>query len=231
NSNELVSLGGVPPITGSTQQEREGYPLFGWWSRPLKSWADKNGNGLIEYSSDPAKSEIVVGDTAEFLGYSVPRYEVAFTNGVDFWQRRFRLSALIDYKGGYKTYNNSERIRCASRNNCSGLINPEASLFEQARTVAVRQHPSRTVAGFFEDGAFVRFRELGLTFNAPDSWARRALHARNLVAALAVRNLGVLWTDYTGVDPEAFGTTGNAPSEFQAFAPPTYLSLRLTIDF
>jgi hypothetical protein len=33
------------------------------------------------------------------------------------------------------------------------------------------------------------------------------------------------------VDPEAFGTTGNAPSEFQAFAPPKYFSLRLTFGF
>ena len=37
-----------------------------------------------------------------------------------------------------------------------------------------------------------------------------------------MRNLGILWTKYAGVDPEAFGTTGDAPSEFQAFAPPTY---------
>jgi hypothetical protein len=51
------------------------------------------------------------------------------------------------------------------------------------------------------------------------------------VATAAARNLGILWTDYTGVDPEAFGTSGNAPSEFQAFAPPTYFSLRLTFGF
>ncbi|MBX6363830.1 MAG: SusC/RagA family TonB-linked outer membrane protein [Gemmatimonadetes bacterium] len=231
NSNKLVSLGGVPPIVGSSQQEREGYPLYGWWSPPLKGWEDKNGNGIIEYNPDPAKSEIIVGDTAEFLGYSVPRYEVALSNGFDLFNRRVRLSALIDYKGGFKTYNNTERIRCASRNNCSGLINPKSSFFEQARTIAVRQHPTRTLAGFFEDGSFVRFRELGLTYTVPESFVGRVLHSRSLVAALAVRNLGVLWTKYTGVDPEAFGTTGDAPSEFQAFGPPTYLSLRLTLDF
>ena len=47
----------------------------------------------------------------------------------------------------------------------------------------------------------------------------------------AVRNLGIVWTKYTGVDPEAFGTTGDAPSEFQAFAPPTYFSFRLNLGF
>jgi hypothetical protein len=57
------------------------------------------------------------------------------------------------------------------------------------------------------------------------------LRGRSLTATAAARNLGILWTEYTGVDPEAFGTSGNAPSEFQAFAPPTYFSLRLTFGF
>ena len=40
---------------------------------------------------------------------------------------------------------------------------------------------------------------------------------------------GLLWTRYTGVDPEAFGSTGDAPSSFQAFAPPTYFAFRLNL--
>jgi TonB-linked SusC/RagA family outer membrane protein len=226
NNNKLVSLGGVPNlILSSTQQHREEYPLFGWWTRPLKSYSDANGNGLIELT------EIVVGDTTEFLGYSLPRTEFAVTNGIDFWQRRLRLAAMFDYRGGHKVYNNTERIRCASRNNCSGLINPQSSHLEQARTVAVREHPSRTVGGFIEDGDFVRFRELSLAFTAPDAWVGRVFRGRSLVVTFAARNLHV-WTDYRGVDPEATGTaTGNAPSEFQAFGPPTYFTFRLNLGF
>jgi TonB-linked SusC/RagA family outer membrane protein len=231
NSNELVSLGGVPNIIGTTQQNKVTYPLNGWWSRKLKSYGDKNGNGIIEYNANPTLSEIVVSDTAEYFGYPVPRHEAALTSGFDFGQRRFRLSALVDYKGGHYTYNNTERIRCLSRNNCSGLINPQSSAFEQARTVMGREHPSRSVSGYFEEGDFIRFRELSLTFNAPERWAGRYLRGRSLNITGAVRNLGILWTKYTGVDPEAFGTTGDAPSEFQAFAPPTYLSLRLNVGF
>jgi TonB-linked SusC/RagA family outer membrane protein len=233
NNNKLDTLSGAPNIIlGSTQQHREGYPLFGWWARRLSSWDDKNGNGIIEYNADPVLSEIVVSDTTEFHGYSQPRTEIAVTNGFDFWRRRLRLAAMLDYKGGHLVYNNTERIRCANRNNCSGLMNPRSSLYEQARTVAVREHPSRTVAGFFEKGDFIRFRELALTATVPDAWVRRYLRGRSAVATLAVRNLGILWTDYLGVDPEATGTaTGDAPSEFQAFGPPTYLSLRLNFGF
>lgn len=231
NTNKLVSLGGVPPIVGSTIQQREGYPLNGWWSRPVLGWDDKNQNGILQYNKDPALNEVMVGDTAVFLGYSSPRTEAALSSGLEFWQRRFRLGAMVDYKGGHKLYNNTERIRCASRNNCSGLINPDASLFEQARTVAVRETPSRTVAGFIEDGDFIRFRELNLTFTAPEQWTARAFHGRSLAITLAARNLGILWTKYTGVDPEAFGTTGDAPSEFQAFGPPTYYVARFSLGF
>jgi TonB-linked SusC/RagA family outer membrane protein len=231
NDNKLVSLGGQPNIVlSSTQQHREGYPLYGWWARGLDSYQDKNGDGIIEYNADPAISEIVVSDTAEFLGYSLPRYELAFTNGFEFWKHHLRLGAMIDYKGGYKTYNNTERIRCSSRNNCSGLINPNASLFEQARSVAVRESPAKTVAGFIEDGDFIRFRELNLSFTSPESWAH-AFRGQRLTASVAVRNLGILWTKYTGVDPEAFDTTGDAPSEFQAFGPPTYYVFRISLGF
>jgi TonB-linked SusC/RagA family outer membrane protein len=231
NNNTLDSLGGVPNIvSSSTQQQREGYPLNGWWSRGIISYEDKDGNGILTYNATPALNEVAVTDTAVYLGNPLPRYELSLTNGFTFMQRRLRLSGMIDYKGGFKMYNNTERIRCASRNNCSGLINPNASLLEQARTVAVRDHPARTVAGFITDGDFIRFRELNLSYTAPDRWAT-FLRGRSLSATLAARNLGLLWTKYDGVDPEAFGTTGDAPSEFQAFGPTTYYVLRLSLGF
>jgi TonB-linked SusC/RagA family outer membrane protein len=223
NENELVSLGGVPPIISATIHRKEGFPINGWWSRPLISYGDANDNGIIE------GSEIVVGDTATYHGRAMPKYEATIMSGLDFWQRRIRLSGMLDYKGGFLVYNNSERIRCASRNNCSGLLNPNASHFEQARTVMVREYGS--VAGFFEDGDFLRFREAALTFQAPDAWANRVLGSRSITATLAARNLGMLWTKYTGVDPEAYGTTGDQPSSFQAFAPQTFYSFRLSFGF
>jgi len=239
NSNKLVTLGNVPTIvTSSTLQQREGYPLNGWWTRGLLSYQDKDGNGIITntgcgslQSGNTAACEILVSDTAVYLGQSQPKYEATLSTGLDFLNHRLRLQGMFDYKGGYKNYNNTERIRCASRFNCSGLISPDASLFQQARTVMVREHASRSVGGFIEAGDFVRFRELSLSYTAPASFAGRYLRARSLVLSGAVRNVGLPWTKYTGVDPEAYGTTGDAPSEFQAFAPPTYFSFRLNLGF
>ena len=232
NDNRIERLGdSLPIISSSTQRQVEGYPVNGWWARGLVGYQDRDGDRIIEFNADSALSEITVSNQPMFLGYSSPRHEVSLTNAFEFWQRRVRLSAMMDYKGGHKIYNNTERIRCASRNNCRGLVDPTAPLFEQARTVMIRQHPSASAAAFIEDGDFIRFRELSLSADAPEAWAGRVFRGRSLTATLAARNLGILWTKYSGVDPEAFGTTGDAPSSFQAFAPPTYYSLRLTFGF
>ena len=230
NDNLLQSLGGQPTI-GTTQQQRAGYPLYGWWSRQLTGYEDKNGNGIIEYNASAALSEITVTDTNVFIGYSTPRTEAAFTTGIDLFNKSLRLSAMVDYKGGMKIYNNTERIRCASRLNCRAIADKNASLFDQARAVMVREHPSRSVAGYFEDGDFMRFRELTATYQLPTALVGSYFRGRNLTATASVRNLGILWTKYTGVDPEAFGNTGDAPSEFQAFGPPTYFALRISFGF
>jgi hypothetical protein len=57
-----------------------------------------------------------------------------------------------------------------------------------------------TIAGFVQQADFVRLRELSITANLPERYAR-SLRARGLALSLAGRNLG-LWTKYGGADPE-----------------------------
>jgi len=233
NRNKLISLGGLPAIiSSSTIQQREGYPINGWWSRKLNGFEDKDGNGIITYNADPAKSEIIVSDTAEYTGRSTPIYEAAFTNGFSFKNGQIRLDAMFDYKGGHWMYNNTERIRCASRFNCQALVDPSAPLWKQARAVLVREHPARSVQGFLEKGDYIKFREVSLTLSPPSGFAGNILQGKTLTATLAARNLAVLWTNYTGVDPEAFGGgNGDSTSEFQSFGPRTFFTLRLSLGF
>jgi hypothetical protein len=81
-----------------------------------------------------------------------------------------------------------------------------------------------------EKADFVRFRELSLTYNAPDSWAQRYLRARGIGATLAARNLA-LFTDYTGMDPESSYGQGDLPNDFLTIPPPSYLTLRVNVRF
>ena len=234
-SNKLLSLGGTPPQIGTTTRAVEGYPMFGLWARPINGWDDKNGDGILTYNADPALNEVFVGDSAEFRGYSQPRHQVTLTNGFDLFSRRLRVQALFDYRGGNKWYNNTERIRCTSRQNCNGVMNPDASFEEQAMAVASRNLPSTLITndGYFQDGAFVRLRELTLQYSLSEALAQRLFKSRGVSFVLTGRNIA-RWTDYRGVDPENDYnlTTGadNPGGDFQTLGIPTYYILRVNVN-
>ena len=233
NDNKLVSLGGTPPQILTTTRAVEGYPLFGLWAQPIDGWEDKNGDGILTYNANPALNEVFVGDSAIFRAYSSPRYILTATPGLDLANRRLRIQALFDYRGGNRYYNNTERIRCVSRQNCNGLMNPEASLEEQAMVVATRDHPAKTLDGFFQPGSFVKLRELSATFTAPENVVARVRGARSLSFTASARNVKT-WSNYRGVDPETDFTaseTSNVPQDFQTVGPPSYFIFRLNVGF
>jgi len=224
NDNKLVNLGPVPPIIGATIQQRAGYPLNGWWQKPITGYNDANGDGILSVS------EVTVGDTAEYRGYSIPKYEVTLNNGFDLFDRVVRIATLFDTKGGHLQNNGTDRIRCQSRLNCRGQADKTAPLEEQAASIALREHPGATQDGFFQDASFVRWRELSLTFAAPGRMASRLLGAESASLSFAGRNLK-LWTPYGGTDPESSYGANDVNSDFQTLSPPTYFTLRLNLGF
>ena len=223
-TDKVADLGGTPPIIGSVQSTKLGYPINGYWVRPY-TYEDANGDGII------ALSELNVSNDTVFAGYPQPRNELTVFSGFDLFNRKVRIQANMDYKGGYKLYNNTERIRCDTRINCRGNVDPTAPLWEQARAVAARQHASRTVYGFIEDASFFRFREVSATWTMPDRWAR-AIKAQRAALTIGGRNLGVI-TDYTGIDPESgyFTTLSGNQNDFQTAPPPSYFTFRLNLTF
>jgi TonB-linked SusC/RagA family outer membrane protein len=233
NDNMLVSLGGTPPQIGTTTRAVEGSPLFGLWEKPILGWEDKNHDGILTYSANPALNEVFVGDSAIFRGDSSPRYTLTATPGLDLANRRLRIQAMFDYRGGNLYYNNTERIRCVSRQNCNGLMNPNASFEEQAMVVATRDDPSKTLDGFFQPGSFVKLREVSATYTAPESVLGLLRGARSLSVTASARNVHT-WTKYRGADPETDFTaseTTSSPQDFQTVAAPTYFILRLNVGF
>ncbi|MEO6526716.1 MAG: SusC/RagA family TonB-linked outer membrane protein [Gemmatimonadaceae bacterium] len=224
NANKLVDKGAVPNIIGTLIQQRAGYPLNGWWSKPIKSFNDANGDGILTVD------EVVVGDTAEYLGYSNPRHELTMDNGFDFLNRQFRINTLFDYKGGFKGDNDTQRIRCQNRLNCREEADKSAPLEHQARVIALRDNAARTQAGFIEDGSFFRFRELSVTYAPASNTAARFFRAEAASLTFAARNLHV-WTNYSGIDPESSYGSLDVPNDFQTAPPPTYFTLRLNLTF
>jgi TonB-linked SusC/RagA family outer membrane protein len=232
NANKLLTLGTdalgrpMPPQVGTTTRNQPGYPLFGLWARNF-TFNDANNDGIITVS------EIKVADSSTFVGYSLPRYEMALQNGFDLFSRAVRISALFDHKSGFKILNGTERIRCQSRNNCIGTYDINASSFEKARAVAVREGPGQTQWGYMESGDFTRFRELTVSYRLPQRLATRIAGAHDATLIFTGRNLHK-WTKYTGVDPETdsdAGSTISTQTDFQGIAPPTYFLFRLNLTF
>lgn len=232
NSNELKSLGGTPPQIGTNTQVREGFPLFGFWENKIRGWQDKNGDGLITYWPDDARNEIFVDSVDTFIGYTQPRNLATLNTGIDLFNRKLRVQSLLDYRGGHKWYNNTERIRC-TRPNCGGRMNPQAPLIDQAMVAAALEHPARTNAGYFQPGEYVRFRELSAQYSFSPAVARTWFRSQSASVVLSGRNLA-RWTNYRGTDPESdFQATvdNDVPSEFQTLGPPTYFVMRFNLVF
>ena len=119
-----------------------------------------------------------VGKDTIFRGYAEPRYLTSFTSGIELFNRKLRIQNLFDWRGGNLWYNNTERIRCVSRQNCNGLENPSASFQEQAMVVATLNDPSHTLDGFLQPGAFVKWREVSATLHAAAGGGRASSRAQ-----------------------------------------------------
>jgi outer membrane receptor protein involved in Fe transport len=232
NDNKVVSLGDTPPQLGLPTRTVAGYPIGGYWERPILGWDDKNGDGLLTYFADAARNEVFVGDSVIFRGYSTPRYMTTLVNGFDLFKKQLRVQSMWDWRSGGLWYNNTERIRC-TRPNCSGRLNLNAEFVDQATNIAANEHPARTLDGFLQSGAFVRLREVSAQWTFSNSLAKRLVRGRSLSLVVSARNLK-LWTNYRGTDPESgFNTTNgtDAPSEFQTVGPPSYFITRINIGF
>jgi TonB-linked SusC/RagA family outer membrane protein len=231
NDNELVDLGeGIDPIIfglgGDSQRHQEGYPLGAYFQQPIISAQDLNGDGVISRAGCPGTPvvgpgsvpitpqpacEVVLGDTAVFLGRPFPKREITFSSTVTLF-RFVQLNALLDHRGGYQQFNSTESFRCTSTfQNCRAAFDPTAPLSEQGRAAAGMRG---TDAGYIEDADFWKLREVSITFTAPGEWARR-MGTQQLRLTLAGRNLKT-WTDYSGFDPEVnqFGFDNFATADF-----------------
>ena len=243
NDNKLVKLGldesgrPLPPIINTEWRAQEGYPLFGFWARPITGWQDKNNDGLLTYNTDANLNEVFVGADTVFRGYSVPRYTATLVPGVELLDRKLRIQSLFEYKGGFKHYNNTERIRCASRFNCTGLQNPNASFQEQATAVAHLELPLalRTLDGFFEKADFVR-----LARDQRDATSCRMRSSRGTCGRTPARSASPRATCTCGrtisvstrTSIASRGESNNQPpQEFQTMGTPTYVTLRFNLGF
>jgi TonB-linked SusC/RagA family outer membrane protein len=244
NANKLINLGnGIAPIifgSDNTQRHQDGYALGGYWAVPIKSYADKNGDGIISRTNCPINNgtanpqggslpacEVTLGDTAVYLGSPFPTSEITFTPSLTIY-KNFTIRALFDHRGGQKLLNFTERFRCVSFGSCFAANSASAPLNEQARYIAGLMG---TDYGYIEDASFTKWRELSVAIGVPPRFVSR-LGFNGATLTLAGRNLHT-WTKYTGLDPEINENGGFnfSTDEFLSQPQVRYYTIRLDLGW
>ncbi len=202
----------------NVQQVRNGYPVGGYWGRPILGYADRDGDGLI------GPTEVEFGDTAVYLGSPYPTRTLSLASRLGI-RRRVIVSALLDYRGGQKLYDGTTENRC-THSLCRETEDPTAPLADQARYVARRY--SLDLTGYIEDATYWRLREVSFQLVAPARWAAR-IGASRLVLTLAGRNLAT-WTRYTGLDPEVNAAGPDALDQLELVTIPLPRTILTRLD-
>ncbi len=134
--------------------------------------------------------------------------------------RNLQINTLFEYRGGnYMVSNLTDGFRNSNpligRNN-QRPAELDAILNNPASTGAERADALLEFASLYkeltpydglnlgEKGDFIRWREIGVTYNAPASFAQK-LGFSNLSVNLSGRNV-VMWTGFLGIDPEMNAT-------------------------
>jgi len=188
-SNEVVSLGGVPPIVFGSQQHRENFPIAAFFERRIISaQLDANGQAInILCDPGPGGSGGVPCGTAPrvFYGTPTPKWEGAVSSTFTILGN-LQLYGLIDFRGGFLIeHGDVEAMHTAFRN--SKAINERTDPI----LVAYDRLGITAPVGFFRAG-FAKLREVSATYTLPARLAR-SFRASRASINVAARNVGYLW--------------------------------------
>lgn len=212
NSGEVEKLAGgdTAIVTGSTQY-RIGYaPNSFFVERVVSADFDPGTGQAINVMCDDAAGGVTpcfneagqVVAPRVYLGRTTPSLEGSVGSNLRLFER-LTLNALVDFKSGYRKTDNNLRARCQVFRTCLENMHPE----DYDPRVIAQMQTSGTLRDFvINDASFTRLREVSLTYELPPSLAAR-IGAGSAYINLAGRNLHI-WTDYTGLDPEATFLSG-----------------------
>ena len=159
-----------------------------------------------------------------YLGNSLPKVQGGFNLTLRYGN--WKVSGRFNYRFGNKIINlarmNLESMSGTS--NQSSTVNyrwrKDGDVTPMPRAVYVSGDASpynyQGSDRYVEDGGFVRFQNLQVSYNFPKKWIK-SMGLNNLQAYASMNNLYV-WTRYSGIDPEV-SATGYFPARDQSKTP------------
>jgi TonB-linked SusC/RagA family outer membrane protein len=224
---DLRKASGTPDfvVGGTFIKHQVGYPIGSYFEQRVVSAALlPNGQAdLPKVLCDDAKggtmvcagADLVYGTSDDapdvFIGRSLPRHEGSVSSTLSFW-RNFRVYALLDFKRDFIKVDGNMRSRCAIFGRCRENFYP---LEFDPKKIAGLQSNGQLVDYYLNDSGYTKLREVSFSYTLPVISTRWAKFNRAVVT-LAGRNLHT-WTDFPGLEPEAFFLGGSRGGNFGQF--------------
>ena len=167
----------------------------------------------------------LAGVANQEIANTAPDFLMGFSNEVSF--KAVRLSGLLEWTKGGDILNLTQNGYDFAR------LVPDT--VAGSKRLAARRAPTRSSQLYWQDGSFVKLREVTLSYELPSTLTSRlfASRARAVRAELSGRNL-YTWTKYEGADPEVsnFGNQNiirNA--DLAPFPPSRSFFFSFSVDF
>ncbi len=207
NSNRIVDLdpaNAALTCIGGTVRHCEGDPVGVFYERRVVSATynptTRQAENLLCDGGPTATAPVACATApAVYRDQPIPKWEGGFSNSLRLFDR-VTLWTHLDFRGGHYLRDETNWGRCSVFRVCELNVRPE--LYDPI-DVAYAQLGLR--GRYLSSADFLKLREISVTFDVPDRWARRAGVGRASIA-VAGRNLHT-WTNYTGLDPENAAST------------------------
>ena len=171
-----------------------------------------DGKGGTMICAGPDLAFNTADDAPEvFLGKSSPGTEGAFSSTLTLW-KRFRIYGLLDFKRDFVKVDGNFRARCAIFGLCRENFYP---LEFDPKVIAGLRSNGQLVDYYINNSSYAKLRELSFSYTLP-AVATRWARFNRAVVTLSGRNLAT-WTDFPGLEPEAFFLGGSRGGQFGQF--------------
>ncbi|UOE46825.1 TonB-dependent receptor [Mucilaginibacter sp. SMC90] len=211
----------------------QGYSMFSFWMYKQLGVDPQTGNAIFE---DVNKDGVINTSDRQIVGNALPKYFGGLSNTITY--KGFDASFLFTFEEGNKVLNlnrffgegggtrDANRVIFASQLNRwqkPGDITDVPRLTAYGNNYTLEQN-----SRFLEDGSFIRLKSLSLGYTLP-----KALTQKIDIQALRIYVVGsnlLLFTKYTGPDPEANVGGGQDVQGLDLGTPPQPRSVQLGVN-
>ena len=150
------------------------------------------GTSLGAFFIEEGSSATQIVGTEGVVGDATPDFQMSFSSDLDY--KRFTFGFLWDWKQGGDVVNLTEFLYDIGKNSID---------YVEAGADRFSTWASGKTAVYVQDASYLKLREVSLSYNLPESFARGIFGGRARFARLTVSGRNLLrFTGYRGLDPE-----------------------------